>query len=88
MSDLFTAPEPLPEWLHTKPGTKLAQVYRLLEAAGDEGVTNVVLAHWGIDNYCTSVPERVREINRKRPGTVVATRGETRGVWTYRLTHT
>jgi hypothetical protein len=85
LSDAPVQPEALPDWLHTSPNSKLAQVYRLLVSAGSHGITNVDIARWGIENYCTSAPERVREINRKRPGSVVTTRGATRGTWIYRL---
>jgi len=82
VSDLFT---PIPAWLHTRPGSKVAQIYQLLANAGSRGLTNVELAAWGRANYCTSVFERLRDIRKANPAAVVATRGKTRGVWTYTL---
>ena len=84
MNDLF-AEAPLPGWLHAGPSSKVAMVYRLLEAAGSRGVTNAELADWGRLNFCTSVMERLRDLRKARPGSVIATPGKTRGTWHYRL---
>jgi hypothetical protein len=87
VSGLFDAPvqpEALPDWLHTGNASKVGQIYRLLRAAGSRGVTNAELAAWGRENYCTSVFERLRDIRKARPGSVVATQ-LTKGTWLYVL---
>jgi len=87
MPDLFTAPvlDLLPDWLHTGNASKVAQLYRLLRAAGSRGLTNVELAAWGRENYCTSYMERLRDIRKANPAALTATRGATRGTWLYVL---
>jgi hypothetical protein len=79
-----TAPA-VPEWLNAGPGSKVAQVYLLLKAAGDEGLTNVQLRDWGVEHYCTSVLERARDIRKAKHDSLVVTPGKTRGTWLYRL---
>ena len=75
----------VPEWLNAGPGSKVAQIYLMLLDAGERGVTNVQLRDWGKEHFCTSVFERLRDIRKARPGSVVATQGKTKGTWLYRL---